>query len=63
MLSDCQLAVDQGFDVLKIKIGNNLNQDIERVKAIHAGLLQSALAFRCKPRLECQTNSAGTATT
>ncbi|MDQ9091126.1 dipeptide epimerase [Pseudoalteromonas haloplanktis] len=35
MLSDCALAVAQGFDILKVKIGNDLQQDIERVKAIY----------------------------
>lgn len=37
MLADCQLAVEQGFDILKVKIGNNLQQDIERVAKIYQG--------------------------
>ena len=35
MLSDCQKALSQGFDILKIKIGNDIHQDIERVKSIY----------------------------
>jgi len=54
MLSDCQRAVEQGFDVLKIKIGNNLNQDIERVKAIHAG-------FAAKAQLRLDVNQGWSA--
>ncbi|WP_404340888.1 dipeptide epimerase [Pseudoalteromonas mariniglutinosa] len=42
MLSDSQLAIEQGFDVLKIKIGNDLQQDIARVKAIYAGFAEQA---------------------
>ncbi|MEM0516712.1 dipeptide epimerase [Pseudoalteromonas sp. YIC-827] len=39
MLSDCDIALAKGFDVLKIKIGNDLEQDIQRVRAIarHVG--------------------------
>ena len=36
MLSDCDIALDKGFDVLKIKIGNDLEHDIKRVQAIAA---------------------------
>lgn len=36
MLSDCDKALSNGFDVLKIKIGNELEQDIKRVQAIAA---------------------------
>lgn len=35
MVSDSQLALDNGFDVLKIKIGNDIDQDIARIKAIN----------------------------
>lgn len=35
MLTDSLQAITQGFDVLKIKIGKNIHQDIERVKAIY----------------------------
>lgn len=35
MLKDCQLAIEQGFDILKIKIGKDIHMDIERVKAIY----------------------------
>ena len=39
MLADCDTALSQGFDVLKIKIGNDLEQDIKRINAIcdHVG--------------------------
>ncbi|KPH94309.1 L-alanine-DL-glutamate epimerase [Pseudoalteromonas porphyrae] len=42
MLADCDTAVKQGFDVLKVKIGNDLQQDIERVKAIYSGFSKYA---------------------
>ncbi len=35
MVSDCQKALAQGFDILKIKIGKDIHQDIERVKTIY----------------------------
>lgn len=35
MLEDSHRAIKQGFDILKIKIGNNIHLDIERVKAIY----------------------------
>jgi o-succinylbenzoate synthase len=35
MISDSQKALAQGFDVLKIKIGKDIYQDIERVKNIY----------------------------
>ncbi|MFY8273057.1 dipeptide epimerase [Pseudoalteromonas sp. SSDWG2] len=39
MLADCDIALANGFDVLKIKIGNEVEQDIKRVHAIasHVG--------------------------
>jgi len=43
MLSDCQKALAQGFDILKIKIGNDINQDIERVKNIYQAVKGKAL--------------------
>lgn len=38
MLQDCELAIKAGFDVLKIKIGLSLRDDIERIKAIYDGV-------------------------
>lgn len=35
MLADAQLAISQGFDVLKIKIGSDIENDIKRVKTIY----------------------------
>jgi o-succinylbenzoate synthase len=35
MLQDSHRAIEQGFDILKIKIGKNIQMDIERVKAIY----------------------------
>ncbi len=35
MLIDCKTALAQGFDVLKIKIGKDIHQDIVRVKKIY----------------------------
>jgi o-succinylbenzoate synthase len=35
MISDSQKALAQGFDSLKVKIGNDIHQDIERVKHIY----------------------------
>ncbi|WP_339726185.1 dipeptide epimerase [uncultured Paraglaciecola sp.] len=35
MLQDSQRAIQQGFDILKIKIGKDIHMDIERVKAIY----------------------------
>lgn len=43
MLSDCQKALSQGFDILKIKIGNDIHQDIERVKSIYKAVKGNAL--------------------
>lgn len=34
MLADANLAIDQGFDILKVKIGTDIEHDIARVKAI-----------------------------
>ncbi|MDN3379262.1 MULTISPECIES: dipeptide epimerase [unclassified Pseudoalteromonas] len=42
MLADCQLAVQQGFDILKVKIGNDLQQDIARINAIYQDYGQQA---------------------
>ncbi len=38
MIEDSLSAVNLGYDTLKIKIGDNLQKDIERVKAIHHAL-------------------------
>ncbi|WP_416307467.1 mandelate racemase/muconate lactonizing enzyme family protein [Neptunicella sp. SCSIO 80796] len=35
MVADSLLAIEQGFKILKIKIGKNIDADIERVKAIY----------------------------
>lgn len=35
MISDCQKALAQGFDRLKIKVGKDIQQDIERIKSIY----------------------------
>ncbi|MFT6950177.1 MAG: L-alanine-DL-glutamate epimerase-like enolase superfamily enzyme [Paraglaciecola sp.] len=35
MLADCERAITAGFDVLKIKVGKNINQDITRIIAIY----------------------------
>jgi L-Ala-D/L-Glu epimerase len=42
MLSDAQLALNNGFDVLKIKIGTNIKEDIERVAAIYQSVGHAA---------------------
>ena len=38
MIADCQNAVALGYDTLKVKIGDNPQKDVERVRAIHAVL-------------------------
>lgn len=43
MISDCQKALSQGFDILKIKIGNDIHQDIERVESIYKAVKGEAL--------------------
>ena len=43
MLADSQLALSQGFDILKIKIGTDIEQDIARVKAIYQQVNARAL--------------------
>lgn len=35
MVADSLKAISDGFDILKIKIGNNIHEDIKRVEAIH----------------------------
>ena len=47
MISDCHTAVALGYDTLKIKIGDNPQNDVERVRAIH-----NALDKRIKLRLD-----------
>ncbi len=42
MLEDAHLAISRGFDVLKIKIGTEIENDIDRVKAISQQLGHSA---------------------
>ena len=34
MLKDCQKAIDLGYKILKIKVGENLTKDYERIKTI-----------------------------
>ncbi|WP_114326541.1 dipeptide epimerase [Candidatus Colwellia aromaticivorans] len=43
MISDSQKALAQGFDILKIKIGKDIHQDIERVKNIYQAVKGKAL--------------------
>ena len=43
MVSDSMLAISQGFDILKIKIGTDLYEDIERVKEIYQAIRDKAL--------------------
>jgi len=38
MIADCHNAVALGYDTLKIKIGDNPQKDVERVRAIHDAL-------------------------
>ncbi|GAA5134524.1 dipeptide epimerase [Thalassotalea piscium] len=38
MISDSVQAVADGFNILKIKIGTDIKEDIERVKAIHSAV-------------------------
>ena len=38
MIADCHDAVALGYDTLKIKIGDNPQKDVERVRAIHDAL-------------------------
>jgi len=47
MVADCECALALGFDALKIKVGKDLELDIQRVKAIHA-----AVAGRASLRLD-----------
>ncbi|CAD5285004.1 L-Ala-D/L-Glu epimerase [Alteromonas sp. 38] len=42
MLQDCELALEAGFGVLKVKIGLHLDDDIKRIKAIHDGVRNRA---------------------
>jgi len=43
MVSDSVKAVDDGFNILKIKIGTDIKEDIERVKAIHQAVDNTVL--------------------
>lgn len=38
MVADAQLAVERGFTALKVKVGKDIDMDIERVRAIHAAI-------------------------
>jgi len=54
MVSDCQKALSQGFDILKIKIGKDILQDIERVKTIYQ-------AVKAKAQIRLDVNQGWTA--
>jgi L-alanine-DL-glutamate epimerase-like enolase superfamily enzyme len=43
MISDSQKAISQGFNILKVKIGKDIYQDIERVKNIYQVVKNDAL--------------------
>ncbi|OKY25189.1 dipeptide epimerase [Thalassotalea sp. PP2-459] len=43
MVKDAMEALENGFDILKIKIGHNILEDVERVKAIHQAVGEKAL--------------------
>ena len=43
MVSDAVIAIEQGYETLKIKVGKDIGLDIERVKAIHAAIDGKAL--------------------
>ena len=43
MVKDSVKALEQGFDILKIKIGKDIHQDIERVKTIYQTVKNKAL--------------------
>jgi len=34
MIEDCQKAIDLGYDILKIKVGQNISKDYERIRTI-----------------------------
>jgi len=43
MVADCIAATEQGFETLKIKVGKDVNLDIERITAIYAAVNDKAL--------------------
>ncbi len=43
MVSDSMKALEQGFDILKVKIGKDIHQDIERVKVVSQAVGNKAL--------------------
>ncbi len=43
MVADALHAIARGFDALKVKVGKDIDADIERVKAIHAAVAGRAL--------------------
>ncbi len=55
MIADCHSAVALGYDTLKVKIGDNPQKDVERIRAIH-----DALDTNIKLRLDA--NQGWTAT-
>jgi L-alanine-DL-glutamate epimerase-like enolase superfamily enzyme len=42
MLADANLAISQGFEILKIKIGTDIENDIERIYSIHQDVAKRA---------------------
>ncbi|MBT0585938.1 dipeptide epimerase [Alteromonas oceanisediminis] len=42
MMNDCRSALDKGYDCLKIKIGNDFSQDIDRIISIYNAFHQHA---------------------
>jgi len=42
MLADANLAIEQGFDILKVKIGTDIENDIARVQSIYQDIAKRA---------------------
>ena len=43
MVADALDAIGRGFDALKVKVGKDIDEDVERVKAIHSAVAGRAL--------------------
>jgi o-succinylbenzoate synthase len=43
MLTDSNLAIEQGFEILKVKIGTDIEKDIERVHSIYQNVAKRAI--------------------
>ena len=55
MVADALSAIERGFDCLKIKVGKDIDVDVERVKAIHAAVAgRAAAAARREPGLDAR---------